>query len=227
MAHACMRQFARTPLQWRKGTQRSWTRTSKTGEKKTFTNKRSYWICLVIPHDDADHKDNGDEEVSNARHNSKDQVVLGALIIDWQATDIRVHVPSSYRTVDVKLWGCSCGCCWCRCSCGRSWRYWWRWIGDFQKSCPWEKLFSISEYLNVSQLTPVEHVARIPNTEHQENDKNKNLVSSTKILMAQLLPLTSSTNFMTNAFVARFLAAKAIFLLSDNFHELMETLRQL
>ena len=153
-------------------------------EKKIFTNKRSYWICLVIPHDDADHKDNGDEEVSNARHNSKDQVVLGALIIDWQATDIRVHVPSSYRTVDVKLWGCSCGCCWCRCSCGRSWRYWWRWIGDFQKSCPWEKLFSISEYLNVSQLTPVEHVARIPNTEHQENDKNKNLESSTKILIA-------------------------------------------
>ena len=194
-------------------------------EKKIFTNKRSYWICLVIPHDDADHKDNGDEEVSNARHNSKDQVVLGALIIDWQATDIRVHVPSSYRTVDVKLWGCSCGCCWCRCSCGRSWRYWWRWIGDFQKSCPWKKLFSISEYLNVSQLTPVEHVARIPNTEHQENDKNKNLESSTKIL--KLLPLTSSTNFMTNAFVARFLAAKAIFLVSDNFHELMETLRQL
>ena len=27
----------------------------------------------------------------------------------------------------------------------------------------------------------MEHVARIPNTEHQENDKNKNLVSSTKI----------------------------------------------
>ena len=97
----------------------------------------------------------------------------------------------------------------------------------FKNPVPEKNCFSISEYLNVSQLTPVEHVARIPNTEHQENDKNKNLESSTKILMAQLLPLTSSTNFMTNAFVARFLAAKAIFLLSDNFHELMETLRQL
>ena len=60
-----------------------------------FQTKFSHRISLVVSHDDANHEDYGDEEVANRCQNAKDQIVFRALIIDWQASNVRVHTLSS------------------------------------------------------------------------------------------------------------------------------------
>ena len=61
-----------------------------------FPNLFSYRILLVVSHDNANHEDNGDEEVANRCQNAKDQIIFRALIVDWQASNIRINLPSSY-----------------------------------------------------------------------------------------------------------------------------------
>ena len=55
------------------------------------------------------------------------------------------------------------------------------WIGGesvmVKNPVPEKICFQILGSLYFEQLTPVEHVAGITNTEHQEDDKNKNLES--------------------------------------------------
>ena len=73
-------------------------------EQEHLGDNRSYYFqtnfqyrkLLVVPHDDANHENDGDEEVANRCEDAKDQIIFWPLVIDWQATNVRVHTPSSY-----------------------------------------------------------------------------------------------------------------------------------
>ena len=60
-----------------------------------FPNQFPYRKLLVVPHDDANHENDGDEEVANRGQNAKDQIIFRPLIVDWRATNVRVHASSS------------------------------------------------------------------------------------------------------------------------------------
>ena len=121
--------------------------------KKTKIIGFSHRKWLVVPHDDANHEHDGDEEVASTCHHPKDKVVFRSLVIDigWISINIRVNTTPSRWAVWIQkvvkliflVRCCRCRrrcCCCCCCCCSGCWKWWdgWRWVGDSHEPCSWK-----------------------------------------------------------------------------------------